>query len=133
MGKKQNQIEEMERNCKDCIHYEICSLWTTTDLDEDEAYRYCFGNYRPKVSKNAVVLTREEFEKFKKQDLFMKDYTIVEVLENETKKARKETAEKIMNDISSDIIVINTKEYGNIEVIPVERLQEICNNMIEGK
>lgn len=45
---------------------------------------------------------------------------------------RKETAEKIMNEISGDILTVNTKEYGNIEVIPVERLQEICTTIIEG-
>jgi hypothetical protein len=45
----------------------------------------------------------------------------------------KETAKKIMDDISSDILVVNTKEYGNIEVVPVERLQEICNDIIGGE
>ena len=43
---------------------------------------------------------------------------------------RKEMAEKIMKEISGDILTVNTKEYGNIEVIPVERLQEICTNVI---
>ena len=32
--------------CQDCIHYNICSLWTTTGLDEDKAYEHCFGNYK---------------------------------------------------------------------------------------
>lgn len=32
--------------CKDCIHYNICCLWSTTDLDENESYKYCFGNYK---------------------------------------------------------------------------------------
>lgn len=31
--------------CKNCIHYNICSLWTTSDLDEDRAYEYCFGHF----------------------------------------------------------------------------------------
>lgn len=27
--------------CKDCIHYEICTLWATKDLDDDKAYERC--------------------------------------------------------------------------------------------
>ena len=134
MGKKQNQIEEMERSCKDCMHYEICSLWTTTDLDEDEAYKYCFGRYRPKIPENVVVLTREEFDEnyITKEDRDYWKYK-AEIYKEHLKKARKETAEKIMNGISSDILVVNTKEYGNIEVVPIERLQEICNDITDGE
>lgn len=33
--------------CKECIHYNICSLWSTTDLESDEAYKFCFGNFKP--------------------------------------------------------------------------------------
>lgn len=32
--------------CRECIHYNICSLWTTSDLDEDRAYKYCFGHFK---------------------------------------------------------------------------------------
>ena len=127
MDKKQNQIEETVRSCTDCMHYEICSLWTTTDLDEDKAYKYCFGRYRPKIPENAVVLTREEYDQFSRRNF------IIAMLKDCIKDARKETAEKIVNNISSDIMVINTKEYGNIEVISVERLQEICNGIIDGE
>lgn len=34
--------------CKDCIHYNICCLWSTSDLDKDESYKYCFGNFKDK-------------------------------------------------------------------------------------
>ena len=42
--------------CRDCIHYSICSLWSTSDLEEDEAHKFCFGNFKsiedmPKVVK----------------------------------------------------------------------------------
>ena len=141
MDKHQKQIEEIARSCTDCIHYEICSLWTTTDLDEDEAYKYCFGHYRPKIHENAVVLTREEYERLLKEetlcerlgnDIEVKLKYIYE-LEDKVAQERKETAEKIMNGISSDILVVNTKEYGNIEVVPVDSLQEICNNIMDGE
>ena len=32
--------------CKDCIHYNICSLWSTTDLEKDESYKYCYNNFK---------------------------------------------------------------------------------------
>lgn len=50
--------------CKDCIHYNICCLWSTTDLDEDEAYKHCFGNFKntEDVVPRAEV---EEIVKFK--------------------------------------------------------------------
>lgn len=39
------QIEEMAK-CSDCIHYSVCSLWSTSDLEKDEAHKYCFGNFK---------------------------------------------------------------------------------------
>lgn len=38
-------------------------------------------------------------------------------------------ADEFMSSISNDILVVNTKEYGNIEVVPVERLQEIVETL----
>lgn len=61
-----------------------------------------------KILKGSVVLSKEEYEKYKKQDLFMKDYTIVEVLENECAKARKETAEKYHKAMRK---VIHERDY----------------------
>lgn len=31
---------ERAMTCKDCIHYNICSLWCST-LERDESYNYC--------------------------------------------------------------------------------------------
>lgn len=75
------------KTCSNCIHYEICSLWSTTDLDQDEAYKYCFDHYKSKLSEDSVVLTRKEYEK-----LNMKYISALEQLE----KKDKETAEKIL-------------------------------------
>ena len=63
-----------------------------------------------KFPDGSVVLSKEEYEKYKKQDLFMKDYTIVEVLENECAKARKETAEKIYKEYLCNILSLEAKE-----------------------
>lgn len=34
--------------CKGCVHYEVCNLWSTTDLEKDEAHKYCYGRFKPK-------------------------------------------------------------------------------------
>lgn len=38
---------ETSGTCKDCIHFNVCSLWSTTDLEADEAHKYCYGNFKP--------------------------------------------------------------------------------------
>ena len=45
---------------------------------------------------------------------------------------RKETAEKIMNEISGDTLTISTRDYGSIEVVPLDRISEICENISKG-
>ena len=45
--------------CKDCIHYGICSLWSTKDLEEDEAYKYCFGNFKSAADVVEVVRCKD--------------------------------------------------------------------------
>lgn len=53
-------------SCKDCIHYNICCLWSTADLEESEAYKYCFGNFKAAadvVPKSEVDKLRTDFGK----------------------------------------------------------------------
>ncbi|MBR2302022.1 MAG: hypothetical protein IKA41_08760 [Bacteroidaceae bacterium] len=38
---------ETSGTCKECIHFDVCSLWNTTDLEADEAHKYCYGNFKP--------------------------------------------------------------------------------------
>ena len=110
---------ETEKTCSNCIHYEVCALWTTTDLDEDEAYKYCFGHYRSKFSEDGMLFTREE--------LHERDESMYQVGITQGKKiGSKETAEKFVTLADNDILVVDTQEYGEIEVVPVERLQEIA-------
>jgi predicted RNA-binding Zn-ribbon protein involved in translation (DUF1610 family) len=33
-------------SCKECLHNPICSLWATGDLEEEQAHKYCFGNFK---------------------------------------------------------------------------------------
>ena len=40
-------IEREAATCKKCFHYDVCSIWSTTDLEKDEAYKYCYGNFIP--------------------------------------------------------------------------------------
>ena len=47
----------------------------------------------------------------------------------QTKKAVKDTAKEIYDEIGdSDILVVETQEYGEIEVVPIERLKEIVKS-----
>ena len=47
------------------------------------------------IPKDSVIISKEEYERLNKQDLFMKDYSIIEVLKNECKKTSKETARQL--------------------------------------
>lgn len=107
MEDKQKQIEEMAKNCSNCLHYEVCSLWTTTDLDEDEAYKYCFGRYKSKLTEDMVMLKKEElqenyvsktlYEQLQKVSLTRKEQ--IDKLCQKLMETRKETAEKISSSI----------------------------------
>ena len=35
----------MAQSCDKCFHHNICVLWSTSDLVEDEAHKYCFDNF----------------------------------------------------------------------------------------
>ena len=84
------------------------------------------AGYR-KLPKNSVVLSKEEYDK-----LYQKGYDdgkeFAEKFYKPLVKAEtsKETAEKFVNLPDSDILVVDTKEYGEIEVVSVERLQELA-------
>ena len=34
------------KKCSDCLHYKVCSKWATVDLDKEEAWKYCYDNFR---------------------------------------------------------------------------------------
>jgi phage pi2 protein 07 len=130
---QQKQIEEMVTNLL-AAYNGARQFEGTLMLDTIfDMAKYLVNKYQPKIPENAVVLTREEYERLKKQDLFMKDYTVVEVLENETKKARKETAEKFAE------IADEKSEYfdmGNgyiYKAVHIEDVYGICKEITEGK
>ena len=173
MDKQQNQIEETakEKNSKQwqrrdeyCLRIQKATQYKG-DCDHEDVPSILV-DYEKEIKKelipeNAVVLTREEYEKVKHVLKYEPEEAIIR-LEDLTKNERlysphmfcslggcsgvrkgcnrtckeswivierKETAEKIMNEISGDILTVNTKEYGNIEVVPVERLQEIIQTL----
>lgn len=158
MDKQQKQIEELAKYLLDRFDLILA------EADAISISNYILKRYQPKLPKDSVVLTKEEYEKVKHVLKYEPEEAIIRLEDlaknerlynphmfcslagcsgvhkgcNRTCKEswivieRKETAEKIMNEISGDILTVNTKEYGNIEVIPVERLQEICTNITEG-
>jgi hypothetical protein len=44
----------------------------------------------------------------------------------------KEIAKKVMEDCLRDTLTISTRDYGSIEVVPLDRINEICENIIRG-
>ena len=49
-------------SCENCIHYSVCVLWSTSDLVQDEAHKYCFGNFK----KAADFASDDEVQRLKK-------------------------------------------------------------------
>ena len=37
--------KEIKKVCDNCLHYNICSLWSTTDLEKEEHHKYCYENF----------------------------------------------------------------------------------------
>lgn len=123
------QIEEMAKVIEEAMAKARRTLGGHNNIAMFYATMLSKAGYH-RIPENAVVLTREEFEKFKKQDLFMKDYTIVEVLENETKNARKETAEKFAERVKMAFY------YEFDEFIPsimADKIDEICKEITGGE
>ena len=84
---KEKQTEEMVKSCKNCVHNVVC--------DKKLNLKYFFDNhdcehYQPKLSKDSVVLSKEEWE------CLHNDYA--KALYNARKNERKETAEKFIKE-----------------------------------
>lgn len=136
---KQKQIEEMAK-VLESKHLSMCTWDSYNDDFNDNYPNECkkvatalYNERYRKIPEGAVVLTREEYERYKKQDLFMKDYTIVEVLENETKKTRKVTAEEFALKLA-DYFVENCCGGLSISLTLQEwykMIDEICKELTE--
>jgi hypothetical protein len=125
-------IEETKKTCTDCIHYEICSLWTTRDLDEDEAYKYCFGRYRPKIPENAVMLTEKEYG-----ELYQRMFDEVRQANDlKVEQARRETVEKFAEMLKSDVSEDNELHEALNKYLKrdyIEYIDRRCKELMEGK
>ena len=102
MKDKEKRIIETAKDM--CFHADSCIVGA-----EDRCYKQnCETtwvaeklldlNYQ-KVSSDDIIISKKEYDRFKKQDLFFKDFTIIEVLENQCKQARQETAKDILNGL----------------------------------
>ena len=133
------RIQKATQYKGDCDHEDVPSIL----VDYEKEIK------KELIPEGAVVLTREEYEKLKlfeervrsgvcftqKEwfDYCQKDSNErTSLLIKAKKDTRKETAEKIMNEISGDTLTISTRDYGSIEVVPLDRISEICENMIKG-
>lgn len=158
MDKQQKQIEELAKYLLDRFDLILA------EADAISISNYILKRYQPKLPKDSVVLTKEEYEKVKHVLKYEPEEAIIRLEDlaknerlysphmfcslggcsgvrkgcNRTCKEswivieRKETAEKIMNEISGDTLTISTRDYGSIEVVPLDRISEICENMIKG-
>ena len=73
-------------NCHNCSHKSICTYFENCDC-EQEVKEYGCKHYQPKIDKDSVVLSREEYDSCQK---------LITELTIESCKARKETAEKFL-------------------------------------
>lgn len=94
---KQEQIEEMakmidnrliEANCWLGTMYKGIGRWIAQTLVE---------HYQPKLPEDSVVLSREEYERITKE--LVTEQRAMEIAKEYFEKMRKETAEKILNDL----------------------------------
>ena len=158
MDKQQKQIEELAKYLLDRFDLILA------EADAISISNYILKRYQPKLPKDSVVLTKEEYEKVKHVLKYEPEEAIIRLEDlaknerlynphmfcslagcsgvhkccNRTCKEswivieRKETAEKIMNEISGDTLTISTRDYGSIEIVPLDRISEICENKIKG-
>lgn len=120
MKDKEKQTEEMaktmcglENPCIMCYVQSPCLARVNAKALIEQGYR--------KLPEDSVVITKEEYEK-----LLDKNKSYTQSFMFGFGKGRKETAEKFINLSDSDILVVDTQEYGEIEVVSVEKLQEIA-------
>ena len=122
------RIQKATQYKGDCDHEDIPSIL----VDYEKEIK------KELIPENAVVMTREEYNNMQfvtefigtKQKIGACDFNRV-FLQHE-RKIRKETAERIMNEISGDTLTISTRDYGSIEVVPLDRISEICENISKG-
>lgn len=130
---KQKQIKEMAT----ILYKRIATLerfgLTAMDLCEkisEELLKY----YQPKIPENAVVLTREEFDK--KLEPFRLEIISLsqELIETSQKlmKAHKETAEKFAERVSKAFIGLNCIDIDEWNWCQ-RKIDEICKEITEGK
>ena len=81
--------------CYNCIHFPLCFAQKgDANLNENDC---CY--YQPKLPKNSVVLSKEEYERITKE--LVTEQRATEIAKEYFEKIRKETAEKIYTFINS--------------------------------
>ena len=101
-------------------------------LDECGNVAYCPNDRFIIIPEGSVVLSKEEHKQLYNEErasYYRAENLAIEndLLNRKLIDARKETAREFANLPDSDILVVDTQEYGEIEVVSVERLQELAN------
>ena len=127
-------------NALDLIHRQKAEIERLTERKEfwenmhDKVVNQ-FENLEDKIEEyeNALVMKQYRITELQKQVDELEDICLdcpykLKFDEIE-KQAVKDTAKEIYEEIDkSDILVVETKEYGEIEVVPIERLKEIIKS-----
>lgn len=130
-----NEYDEKGRHVRNLCNPYDCEYYDETNgvccsFSLKEAIALYKQGYR-KISEGSVVLSKEEHKQLyndERASYYRAENLAIEndLLNRKLIDARKETAEKFVNLPDSDILVVNTQEYGEIEVVSVERLQELA-------
>ncbi len=101
-------------------------------VHEKAKYLYDLG-YR-KIPENAVVLTKEEFEKHEERQNQINVLLVNnEILRKTLVEVCKETAEKFAEMAKAKKKYITSKSYNTCEVVFIKDIDEICKEITEGK
>ena len=129
-NKQKAEIERLteERNEYKGLYETMYRKWS--DLSDKEFNCDALRKEKNEYFDKAVELQKQVDEL--KEDIAEKDSVIDNLIKERPsieKYAVKDTAKEIYDDIDkSDILVVQTQEYGEIEVVPIERLQEIVKS-----
>ena len=127
MKDKEKQIEEILADIRKFIGYD------TPYTQKKALADYLFEHYQPKLPKDSVVLSKEEYEKLKSyQDEYTKQLRdnrlfldTIAVLETKLELKGKEMAEKFVNLPKSKILTV-VYDYEEIKVVELKELQELA-------
>ena len=117
------QKEEIERLTERLDYFQKSSDYHEGNQKELEAKNAELQKQVDELTKENKWLTKEN------EELYNDNTTLIAGSILQKEQVEKDTANEIYQEIDkSDILVVETQEYGEIEVVPMERLKEIIKS-----